>query len=171
MSPQDNLDLPSHPANSETQSLFAVLRQSADADAVAALERLVQNGADRELCRINVPAFAAERGLDPEPVIGAFLHAARIGVFDMSWNVLCPGCGGVLNASATLKSMTRNQYDCALCAAGYAPTLDDLVGVSIQPSHPRGSLIDMTRTGSSSPNTCARSSGVRASMCPMVSSR
>jgi class 3 adenylate cyclase len=130
MSPQDNLDSPPRALTTETQSLFSVLRQSADATAVAALERLVQDGADRELCRINVPAFAAQRGLDPEKVIGAFLHAARIGVFDLSWNVLCPGCGGVLNASGTLKSMDRDEYDCALCAAGYEPTLDDLVEVT-----------------------------------------
>jgi class 3 adenylate cyclase len=130
MSPQDNPGPPPRPASSETQSLFAVLRQSADGAAVAALEQLVQSGADRELCRVNVPAFAAQRGLDPEKAIGAFLHAARIGVFDLSWNVLCPGCNGVLNSSFTLKSMNRDTYECALCAAGYTPTLDDLVEVT-----------------------------------------
>jgi hypothetical protein len=25
------------------------------------------------------------------------LHATRVGLFDLSWNVLCPGCGGVLD--------------------------------------------------------------------------
>ena len=38
-------------------------------------------------------------------VIAAFLHAARLGIFEMSWNVLCPGCGGVLDAGATLKTV------------------------------------------------------------------
>jgi class 3 adenylate cyclase len=113
----------------ETESLFNVLRQSADAEAVAAIEDLVQNGADHELCRVNVLAFAAKRGLNTERAIGAFLHAARLGIFELSWNVLCPGCGGVLDASATLKSLDREQYDCALCAAGYEPTLDEMVEV------------------------------------------
>ncbi len=27
-------------------------------------------------------------------------HAARLGLFDMSWNMLCPGCGGVLETLA-----------------------------------------------------------------------
>ena len=58
-------------------------------------------------------------GLDEEKTIAAFLHAARIGVFDLSWNVLCPGCGGVLDANATLKSVHADEYNCALCAAGY----------------------------------------------------
>jgi class 3 adenylate cyclase len=114
----------------ETESLFTVLRQSADAAAVAAIEQLVGDGADHELCRVNVLAFAAKTGLDTEKVIGAFLHAARLGLFDLSWNVLCPGCGGVLDASATLKTVDREQYDCMLCAAGYQATLDEMVEVT-----------------------------------------
>jgi len=44
--------------------------------------------------------------------------------------VLCPGCGGVLDASTTLKSVEEGEYDCALCAAGYEPTLDEMVEVT-----------------------------------------
>jgi class 3 adenylate cyclase len=36
----------------------------------------------------------------------------------------------VLDASATLKSFDRDKYDCALCAAGYEPTLDEMVEVT-----------------------------------------
>ena len=115
---------------SESASLFSVLRQSADAAAVAAIEKLVEGGADRELCRINVLAFGEKRGLDTEAVIGAFLHAARLGIFELSWNVLCPGCGGVLDVGTTLKSIDKSEYDCALCAASYEPTLDELVEVT-----------------------------------------
>jgi class 3 adenylate cyclase len=115
---------------SEAQALFAVLRQSADADAVAAIERLVRDAPDHQLCRVNVPAFADKAGLDQERAIGAFLHAARLGLFELSWNVLCPGCGGVLDAGTTLKSVRSEEYNCALCAAGYEPTLDEMVEVT-----------------------------------------
>ncbi len=115
---------------SEAQARFAVLRQSADADTVAAIERLVRDAPDRELCRINALDFAAKTGLDAERVIAAFLHAARLGLFELSWNVLCPGCGGVLDANATLKTMQREEYNCALCAAGYEATLDEMVEVT-----------------------------------------
>jgi class 3 adenylate cyclase len=114
----------------DSQSLFSVLRQSADAEATTAIERLVRDGADRELNRINVLSFAAEAGLDEERTIATFLHAARLGLFDLSWNVLCPGCGGVLEAGATLKSVSHEEYNCALCAAGYKPTLDEMVEVT-----------------------------------------
>ena len=60
------------------------------------METLVRDAPDHELNRINVLAFAARKGLDEERTIAAFLHASRLGMFEMSWNVLCPGCGGVL---------------------------------------------------------------------------
>jgi class 3 adenylate cyclase len=115
---------------SEAKNLFAVLRQSADPGAATAIEELVRDAPDRALCRINVVDFAAQAGLDEEPAIAAFLHAARLGIFELSWNVLCPGCGGVFDTSATLKSVNKEEYDCALCAAGYRPTLDEMVEVT-----------------------------------------
>jgi hypothetical protein len=117
-------------SESEAEALFSVLRQSADRESVAAIEALVRTGPDRALNRINVLDFAATRGLDESRVIAAFLHAARVGLFDLSWNVLCPGCSGVLHASTSLKTIHTDDYSCALCGAGYEPTLDEMVEVS-----------------------------------------
>src|SRR5262252_1343559 len=115
---------------SEARNLFALLRQSADPRTVSAVEELVHDAPDRALCRVNVLDFAAKAGLDEELAIAAFLHAARLGIFELSWNVLCPSCAGVLDASATLKSVNREQYHCAWCAAGYEPVLDEIVEVT-----------------------------------------
>ena len=115
---------------SETEALFSVLRQSSDAACVSAIEQAVREASDRDLCRVNPLAFAAKRGLDEERTIAAFLHASRLGIFELSWNVLCPGCGGVLEAGTTLKTINRDEYDCGLCAAGYKPTLDEMVEVT-----------------------------------------
>jgi class 3 adenylate cyclase len=110
--------------------LFGALRNSADPQVAAAIEQLIADGSDRELCHVNVLSFAAQRGLDEEKAIGGFLHAARLGLFELTWNVLCPGCGGVLEAMHTLKTVRKEAYDCALCAAGYEPTLDEMVEVA-----------------------------------------
>lgn len=115
---------------SEAESLFSVLRRTADPAAVAALEEAVAKGTDRDLIRINALAFAQKHKLDTELTIAAFLHAARLGLFEMSWNVLCPGCGGVLGANASLKTVHQELYTCQLCAAGYEPTLDEMVDVT-----------------------------------------
>lgn len=117
---------------SEAQDLFSVLRQSTDIDpaAIDAVQRLIAEGPARSLCRVNALTFAAKNGLGEESAIAAFLHAARVGIFDISWNVLCPGCGGVLETNATLKTVQKDEYACALCASGYSPTLDEMVEVT-----------------------------------------
>jgi hypothetical protein len=115
---------------SEAEALFSVLRQSADGDAATAIEALVREAPDRALNRVNVLDFAVKTRLDEERVIAAFLHAARVGLFDLSWNVLCPGCGGVLDANTSLKTVHTDDYSCALCGAGYQAALDEMVEVS-----------------------------------------
>ena len=101
-----------------------------DNDVVGAIEAVIRDGTDRQLCRINIVNFSAEHDLDEEKAISGFLHAARLGLFELTWNVLCPGCGGVLDATQTLKSVHKENYDCALCACGYEPTLDEMVEVA-----------------------------------------
>jgi len=96
---------------------------------VAAIERLVAEGSDRDLNRINVLAFAAKNGLKVDDAIAAFLHGSRLGIFVMAWNVLCPGCGGVLGEATSLKGVHEDVYACSLCAAGYEPTLDEMVEI------------------------------------------
>src|SRR5262249_35745070 len=51
---------------SETQTLFAALRQSADAAAADELERMVREAEDRALNRINVIDLAARTGIDEQ---------------------------------------------------------------------------------------------------------
>src|SRR4029453_8943576 len=114
----------------ETERLFTLLRQSAKPEPVSAIEKLIENAPDRQLCRINALAFAAKHKLDKDDVIAAFLHGARLGIFDMSWNILCPACGGVLDSGATLKTVKQAEYTCALCADGCEPTLDEIVEVT-----------------------------------------
>ncbi|MFN3351835.1 DUF5939 domain-containing protein, partial [Pseudorhodoplanes sp.] len=120
------------------RTLFGALRKSADPDVADLIERLVREGEDRALCRINVLKVASANGLDEEQTISGFLHAARLGLFELSWNVLCPGCGGVLDATQTLKSVRKDSYNCALCACGYEPTLDEMVEVTFTVSRAVG---------------------------------
>ena len=142
--------------------LLAALRQSADPNAVDRIEQLIEHGADRDLNRINALAFAAEHNLDPQKTIAAFLHSAQLGLFEMSWNILCPSCGGVLDASETLKSIDRDRYHCAFCAAGYEPTLDEIVEVTFTVNPRVRRITAQRRTNFRRPNFTARCSGVPA---------
>ncbi len=115
---------------SEAETLFAALRPSAGEDVGAMLERMVRDAPDRALIKINALDLAAREGLGEERVIAALLNAVGLGIFEMSWNVMCPSCAGVLSANKSLKTLDRAQYNCAFCAAGYETTLDNLVEVT-----------------------------------------
>ncbi|SDO24968.1 adenylate/guanylate cyclase domain-containing protein [Afipia sp. GAS231] len=132
---------------SDIQAQFSVLKQTADPAVADAIARLIEDGEDHELNRVNVLDFARRTGLDEELIISGFLHASRLGLFELTWNVLCPGCGGVLDAHSTLKSLRHDDYNCALCAAGYEASVDEQVEVAFTVS-PR-----VRRIAAHDPNT------------------
>src|SRR4051812_9808606 len=115
---------------SETETLFGALRQSADGKIVDRLERMVREAPDHALNKINALDFARTEEVDEERVIAALLNAVGLGMFEMTWNVMCPSCAGVLSANKSLKTLDRAQYHCAFCAAGYETSLDNLVEVT-----------------------------------------
>ena len=115
---------------SDIEAQFSVLKQTADPAVTDAIADLIGKGEDHELNRINALDFSSRLGLDEERVISAFLHASRLGLFDLTWNVLCPGCSGVLDAHDTLKSLRHEDYHCGLCACGYEPSVDEQVEVA-----------------------------------------
>src|SRR5580698_8942708 len=119
---------------SDSKAQISVLRQTADPAVADAIVQLIESGEDHELNRINVLDFSKNTGLDEERVISGFLHASRLGLFDLTWNVLCPGCGGVLGAHDTLKSLQPGDYHCGLCACGYEPSVDEQVEVAFTAS-------------------------------------
>src|SRR5450631_2584584 len=115
---------------SDAQAQFSALKQTADPAVADAIQLLIEQGEDHELNRINLLEFSARTGLDEERVISGFLHASRLGLFDLTWNVLCPGCSGVLDAHSTLKSLRHDDYHCGLCSCGYEPSVDEQVEVA-----------------------------------------
>ena len=58
--------------SSETEALFAILRQSAASETADAIMAFVRRGSDRALCRVNVLDFAAKRALDKSRRLPAF---------------------------------------------------------------------------------------------------
>ncbi|MBW0014096.1 adenylate/guanylate cyclase domain-containing protein [Mycobacterium sp.] len=115
---------------SDVRSQLSALKQKADGAVADAIARLIEAGEDHELNRINALDFSRRTGLDEEKVISGFLHASQLGLFDLAWNVLCPGCSGVLDVHDTLKSLRNDDYHCGLCACGYEPSVDEQVEVA-----------------------------------------
>jgi class 3 adenylate cyclase len=114
----------------DSQIQYAALKAATDLAVADAIVGLIEKGEDHELNRVNALDFSVRNGLDEEKVISGFLHASRLGLFDLTWNVLCPGCGGVLDAHDTLKSLRPDDYHCGLCGCGYEASVDEQVEVA-----------------------------------------
>jgi class 3 adenylate cyclase len=69
----------------------------------------------------------------------ASMRSVRSALFSTALDSVCSSCPGtssapdavvLLDSNATLKNVHREEYACALCAAGYEPTLDEMVEVA-----------------------------------------
>lgn len=112
------------------QAALMRLRERVDPTVADVIADLIESGGDTELNRANPIGLARKRGLDETLAIDGFVHATRLGLFELSWNVVCPGCGGVLLAAEHLSHIEKQRYTCALCAADCRPGLDESVEVT-----------------------------------------
>jgi class 3 adenylate cyclase len=96
---------------------------------ISKLEGLIRDGTDTSLYRVNPLAFARDRSIAEAEAIDLFLHAARSGLFEMHWDVLCPQSGMVLESFGTLRSL-KTEYVCGLCDVSGETDLDDFIEVT-----------------------------------------
>ncbi len=96
---------------------------------ISKFETLIRSGDDLSLYRINPLAFARGRAISEAESIDLFLHAARSGLFDMHWDVVCPQSGMVLDSFGALRTL-KTHYVCGLCDVTGDTDLDDFIEVT-----------------------------------------
>lgn len=96
---------------------------------ISKFETLIRNGDDLSLHRINPLAFARDRSIAEAESIDLFLHATRSGLFEMSWDVICPQSGMVLDSFGALRTL-KTHYVCGLCDVSGETDLDDFIEVT-----------------------------------------
>jgi class 3 adenylate cyclase len=96
---------------------------------ISKLETLIRTGDDYSLFRINPIQYASERGMSDMEANDLFLHAAKIGLFEMEWNLLCPSCGHVIESFAALKRLHSHAV-CNPCSLDLEVALDDYIQVT-----------------------------------------
>ena len=92
--------------------------------------RIVANLNDWELLRINPLNFARKYDFKPSEAVDLFIHSARAGLFDFSWNMICPSCGGVEHSHDSLNELEEKAFHCSMCNVDVPSNLDDQVEVS-----------------------------------------
>jgi len=103
----------------------------ADEAVVARMGELLPGLDDKSVRRVNPLRFASEHGLPEDKVVDFFLCATRAGLFDLSWNLTCPACGGILNRNGSLDELSGPEMEhCVLCDIDVQKSLDDRVETS-----------------------------------------
>jgi class 3 adenylate cyclase len=64
--------------------------------AVKKLGDMLPEAKQLELVRINPMRFAQLYDIEPADSVDLFIHAAKVGIFDFTWSLLCPSCGILL---------------------------------------------------------------------------
>ena len=105
------------------------------AAALDAFEGWVRVAPDEELFRIDVLSWASGRGLGEDEGLDLFLHAAAAGIFELSWGVLCPACGMMIQTPGGLRALGPEPH-CGLCRISFPAAADDQIEVtfSLEPS-------------------------------------
>ncbi|MDL2397732.1 adenylate/guanylate cyclase domain-containing protein [Rhizobium mayense] len=96
---------------------------------ISNFETLIRSGDDLSLYRVNPLAFARDRAIAEAESIDLFLHATRSGLFEMSWDVVCPQSGMVLDSFGALRTL-KTHYVCGLCDVSGETNLDDFIEVT-----------------------------------------
>jgi class 3 adenylate cyclase len=96
---------------------------------VSRLEAVIRSGSDEALFRINPVNFAAEKSLAETEAIDLFLHAAAVGLVEMSWMLLCPTCSCVVESFGAMNKL-HDHYHCHLCRTDIEAKLDDYIAVT-----------------------------------------
>jgi class 3 adenylate cyclase/predicted RNA-binding Zn-ribbon protein involved in translation (DUF1610 family) len=96
---------------------------------ISKFEDLIRSGDDYSLFRVNPLKFGSDNGISEQEVIDLFLYATKAGLFEMNWQLLCPGCGDVVESFNTLRNLD-SQYHCNLCQKDFEAALDDYIEVS-----------------------------------------
>lgn len=129
----------------------ALLARGLDPTSVESLITLVTTGDELDLDRIAPLEIAHTLGVDERTLVETCLHATRVGLLDMRWEVLCPHCRGVrasVNRLGDLPSTGR----CDVCEITFATKSEQVVAISFRP-HPTVRAIEQRFYCSAEPAT------------------
>ena len=82
-----------------------------------------------ELLRLQVIDRARAWGVDEDELLRACLHATRLGLLDLRWDVLCPHCRGVREALGSLEDVPA-QSACEVCGIDFTTDKENAVEIT-----------------------------------------
>ncbi|MEX1031705.1 MAG: DUF5939 domain-containing protein [Paenibacillaceae bacterium] len=132
--------IPVHSPSKKEQDLLNELfiqlrRPHRDEHAVGLLyQHLVERG-DHEVVDMRPYSLADEWGIEREEALKLFLYSTKIGILNLSWNLICPNCRVSKEQTSSLNQLD-NQIHCDFCGVDYKANFDRYVELcfTIHPS-------------------------------------
>lgn len=100
---------------------------------IARLEEFLDRADDLSLQRIRPYALADRWGVNRRAVLEMFLRGTRAGIFDMSWDLLCPSCRGITEGRSNLAEVHGNSH-CNTCQIDFTTHFDHNIEVVFKPN-------------------------------------
>ena len=98
-------------------------------DALTGLEGFIRTADDYDLFRVNPIQYAGAVGLSEAEGVDLFVHAAKVGLFEMDWLLLCAYCPQVAGSFRELDQV-HPRFQCEFCNALNDVALDDYIQVA-----------------------------------------
>ncbi len=89
----------------------------------------IRSAPEEDLVRIRLKPLAREWSLKERDLLGGFLLATREGLFNLTWDVICPHCRGVREEIGSLGRLPRRGH-CAVCRVDFDATAANALEVT-----------------------------------------
>lgn len=99
------------------------------------LVKYVETGDEIDLQRMRIIPLAKRWNISKRDLLITCLHATRLGLFSLSWDVICPHCRGTRMEAKTLGDLP-SEFDCDVCLIDFKTDRVDSVEVTfrVEPS-------------------------------------
>jgi class 3 adenylate cyclase len=96
---------------------------------LSTLETTIRTADDYDLFRINPIRYGGIAGLSDADAIELFVHASKVGLFEMDWQLLCAYCPQIAGSFRELDKV-HPRFQCEFCNAINDVALDDYIQVT-----------------------------------------
>jgi class 3 adenylate cyclase len=93
--------------------------------------RLIEGGDELDVHRLQVRKLAQDWQVGQREVLRLFLHATRVGLLDLSWDVVCPHCRGVREELHSLGEVPETS-SCEPCAIEFGTEADNAIEITFR---------------------------------------
>ena len=109
----------------------SLLSKGLPSETVNRLIEHISTANDESLVRIKAKELSNDWGLPLNSLLATMLHATREGLFNLSWDVICPHCRGVREEISSLGDLVEDS-NCETCDIDFSATAEDSLEVTFK---------------------------------------